>query len=102
MHVISRRALLEFGQIHPDAKEALDAWYRVAARARWESMRDVRLLFPHADAVTVRSSHTVTVFNIGGNKYRLLAGIHYNRDKLFILRIMTHKEYDLNRWKESL
>lgn len=102
MHVISRKTLLDFGRIHPDAKEPLDAWYRVAAKARWQSMRDLRLLFPHADAVTVRSSNTVTVFNIGGNKYRLLAGIHYNRGKLFVLRIMTHKEYSLDRWKESL
>jgi mRNA interferase HigB len=102
MHIITRRALLEFGQIHPDAQHALDAWYRVVAKARWRSIRDVRLLFPHADAVNVRSDHTVTVFNIAGNKYRLLTGIHYNRGKLFVLRILTHTEYDLGRWKEIL
>jgi mRNA interferase HigB len=102
MHIITRRALLEFGEIHPDAKEALAGWYRVAAKARWQSLRDVRLVFPHADAVRVRSCHTVTVFNIGGNKYRLLGGIHYNRGKLFILQILTHQEYDLERWKENL
>ncbi len=102
MHIISRRALLDFGQIHPDAKEALAGWYRVAVKAGWQNLREVRLVFPHADAVKVRSAHTVTVFNIGGNKYRLLAGIHYNRGKLFVLRIMTHQEYDLEHWKETL
>jgi mRNA interferase HigB len=102
MHVISRKALLDFTQIHPDAEGALDAWYRVVVKARWESIRDVRMVFPHADAVEVRSSHTVTVFNIRGNKYRLLAGIHYNRGKLFVLRILTHQEYDLEQWKETL
>ena len=62
----------------------------------------MRSVQPSADAVTVRSGNTVTVFNIGGNKYRLLAAIHYNRGKLFVLGILTHRDYDADRWKENL
>jgi mRNA interferase HigB len=41
-----------------------------------------------------------TVFDIGGNKYRLVVAIHYNRKKVYIRHVMTHAEYDQNRWKE--
>lgn len=102
MHVISRRKLMEFAQRHPDALGALDAWYRMAARARWRSIRELRDVQPAADGVMVGSGNTVTVFNIGGNKYRLLAAIYYNRGRLFVLDILTHKDYDAGRWKENL
>jgi len=102
MRVISRKILQDFTHRRPDAREPLDAWYRAARRARWQNIRDVRRLYPHADAVAVESGNTVTVFNIGGNKFRLVAAIHYNRQLLFVLRIMTHKEYDADRWKETL
>ena len=102
MHVISRKALHDFASRYPDAKAPLDDWYKVACRANWQSILDVRQIYPHADAVTVGSSNTVTVFNIGGNKYRLLAGIHYNRQKLFVLMVLPHKDYDLNHWKVML
>jgi mRNA interferase HigB len=102
MHVITRRTFVEFAQHHADSKGPLEAWYRAARDARWANIRDVRAVFPHADAVTVESGNIVTVFNIGGNKYRLAAAIHYNRQKIFILRVMTHKEYSRDKWKESL
>jgi mRNA interferase HigB len=64
-------------------------------------MSDVRRVFPTADAVKVKSGRTATVFNIGGNKYRLIASIHYNRGKVFILHILTHAEYTKDTWKEK-
>lgn len=102
MHVISRKTLHDFTGRHPDAKEPLDAWFRAARKAQWRSIQDVRRVFAHADAVEVASSSIVTIFNIGGNKYRLLAAIHYNRQKLFVLQILTHTEYDRDHWKETL
>lgn len=63
---------------------------------------DVRKLYPTADAVTVRSNKVVTVFNTGGNKYRLIVAIHYNTGKIFVLRFLTHPEYDRGAWKERL
>jgi mRNA interferase HigB len=58
--------------------------------------------FPHADQVTVASKRTVTVFNIGGNNYRLITAIHYNTKIVYILRFLTHAEYDKDAWKKAL
>jgi mRNA interferase HigB len=102
MHIISRKALHDFSEVHPDAAEPLDAWYRLVRNAQWRNIQDTRGSYRHADGATVRSGNVVTIFNIGGNKYRLVAAIHYNRGKVFILKIMTHREYNLNRWKETL
>ena len=102
MHIVLRRALRAFSATHADAAAALDTWYHVARQAEWTSIMEVRAYFPHADAVQVASGRTATVFNIGGNKYRLVADIHYNRGKIYVLRIMTHKDYSSNRWKEIL
>jgi mRNA interferase HigB len=59
------------------------------------SIEQVREFFPTADKVG-----KLTVFNIGGNKARLIAAIHYNRRKVYIRAILTHKEYDEGKWKE--
>jgi mRNA-degrading endonuclease HigB of HigAB toxin-antitoxin module len=56
----------------------------------------LRSLFPHADQVG-----GLTVFNIGGNKARLVAAIHYNRRKVYIRAVLTHAEYDAGNWKEK-
>ncbi len=52
--------------------------------------------------MTVASGKTVTVFNIGGNKFRLVVAIHYNRQRVYLLRLMTHAEYSKNRWQKKL
>ena len=62
----------------------------------------MRRVYPHADPVTVASGNTVTVFNIRGNKYRLIAAIHYNRRRAYVLRLLRHVEYSKNLWKDSL
>ena len=56
---------------------------------------ELRRAFPHSDQVG-----GLTVFNIGGNKARLIAAMHYNRGKVYIRAVLTHAEYDTNRWKE--
>jgi mRNA interferase HigB len=102
MRVIARKRLMDFATKHPDARGPLDAWCRTVRKAVWANLQDVRRIFPHADAVRVASGNTVTVFNIAGNKYRLAAAIHYNAGRLYVLRIMTHAEYDKGTWKETL
>lgn len=92
MHVISRKALRAFWARYADAEEPLRAWYRAARRARWQSFAEVRATFPHADRVG-----RLTVFNIGGNKYRLITAIHHNRGRVFVRHVLTHKEY--SRWQ---
>jgi mRNA interferase HigB len=62
----------------------------------------VRRESPHADLVTVASGKPVTVFNVAGNKYRLVTAIHYNRQIVYTLRLMTPAEYSRDKWKEQL
>lgn len=102
MNVITRKRIVTFIERHRDAGPALEQWYRTARKARWESIQDVRIVYPHADAVQVASGNTVTVFNIGGGKYRMATAIHYNAQRVYVLRIMTHAEYDKGRWKDTL
>ncbi len=96
MHVITRKRLNDFAQSHPDALSALEHWYRLIKKHRFQNFAQLRELFPSADQVDHK-----TVFNIGGNKYRLIAAIHYNRGKVYIRVILTHREYDKGAWKRS-
>ena len=94
MHVISRQALIRFAEQHPDALAPLMNWFRIAVRADWESLVDVRKDFAHADAVGRR-----TVFNIHGNHYRLIARVSYRTKRVFILYVLTHAAYSRGGWK---
>jgi mRNA interferase HigB len=96
MHVLSRKALREFWSVHPDAERPLRRWYHTAMKAKWSSFADLRATYGTADQVD-----RFTVFNIAGNKYRLIAAIHYNRGKVFVRHVLTHKEYDLGKWKDD-
>jgi mRNA interferase HigB len=96
MHVISKKKLREFWEEHPRAQSALEAWYQVAKHAEWESFAVVRQTFNTVDQVG-----RFTVFDIGGNKYRLIAAIHFNRGKLFVRHVLTHSEYDEGKWKNE-
>src|SRR5438128_2352626 len=92
MHVVSYKAIRIFCQEYPRAYNALDWWYRVAKRAAWDNFAEVKQSFSTADYIA-----PFVVFDIGGNKYRLIAEINFARRVLFIRRIMTHKEYDKRR-----
>jgi Uncharacterized protein conserved in bacteria len=70
-------------------------WYRVTKRARWTNLADVREDFRHADVVC-----DLTVFNIAGNKYRLIAAIKYRWQVVYIRHILTHFEYNREKWKQ--
>ena len=94
MHVISEKKLREFWEKWPEAKEPLRAWHRVTEHSTWECFADVRRVCPHADQVG-----RCTVFNIGGNKFRLVVVIHFNRGKVYVRHVMTHEEYDIGEWK---
>lgn len=102
MHVITRRRLTEYANKHPNAAASLTAWYSVARSARWQSITEVRKTFPHADAAQAASGKTITIFNIAGNHHRLITAIHYNTGKIFILKILTHSQYDKPNWIKEL
>jgi len=94
MHVITRKRLNEFAKLHPNTKSALAQWYTIFKQNDFSSFIELRQLFPAADQVG-----KLTVFNIGGNKVHLIAAIHYNRKKVYIRAVLTHVEYDEERWK---
>ena len=96
MHVISYKAIREYAAARPDARSALDNWYRVASGCAWKSFSDLRQVFARADWVK-----PYVVFNIAGNKYRLIAEINFRSQTLFIRHILTHQEYAEGKWKRS-
>ena len=101
MRVISIKRLRDFWQAgHADAERPLRDWYGQALAAQWTGLADVRGTYPHADAVRTRRGETLTVFNIGGNKYRLIVRLHYGWQLIDIRAILTHAEYDQGKWKE--
>jgi mRNA interferase HigB len=82
-------------KLYPDTKNALSQWYQLIKDNEFSSFVELRQMFPSADQVG-----KLTVFNIGGNKVRLIAAIHYNRQKIYIRAVLTHSEYDEGKWKE--
>lgn len=95
MHVITRKRLNEFADSYPETRTALTQWYEQMKKNNFDNFAELRLMFPAADQVG-----KLTVFNIGGNKVRLIAAIHYNRKKVYIRAVLTHSEYDEGKWKE--
>ena len=93
--MISEPAILKFSEKHPDALVPLMNWYRIARRADWASLAEVKNDFAHADIVGRR-----TVFNIHGNDYRLIARVNYRTKRVFILHILIHVEYSKGDWKQ--
>ncbi len=100
MRVISRTRLRQFWDQpgHSDAEGPLRAWYTHVSNRTvdWRSWADVKTAFASASLVG-----NCVVFNIGGNKYRLVTRILYSSHKVFILKLMTHKEYDNPSWKND-
>jgi len=95
VHVISRKALIQFWEKHPDSKTAFVRWFKVVETTEFQSFAELRRAFPSADKV-----QEWIVFNVGGNKYRLIASIHFNRGKVYIRHVLTHTEYDRGDWKK--
>lgn len=90
MNVISRKTLVEFYGIHADAREPLETWYKVSKKAVWGNFNDVRSAYPAADVV----GDDRMVFNIKGNKYRLVARFSFRYKAIQVKWIGTHAEYD--------
>jgi mRNA interferase HigB len=90
MVIISKTILREFGALHPDAINALNNWYTVVKAADWENVADVRETFNSVDYV----GNDRFVFNIKGNKFRLIAMIFFDIRTIFIRFVGTHSEYD--------
>jgi len=94
VHIITRKRLKDFARSYPGARSSLQHWFTIVRKTDYASFVDVRRTFPSADQVG-----KFTVFNIGGNKFRLIAAIHYNRKKVYIRHVLTHAEYDRGTWR---
>ena len=90
MHVIKKRTLIRFWQRHTDAEAPLKAWFKEANMADWKTPREIRARFGSADFLPGNR----VVFNIGGNKYRLIVKIAYTPKIIYIRFVGTHAEYD--------
>jgi mRNA interferase HigB len=100
MNVISRPAVNRAIQRHPDAASWLNAWWKVAKRELWTSLEHVREAYPQTDQVG-----SCLVFDVKGNRYRLVAGVRYatsgRRGTLFVKHFLTHAEYNAGDWKKD-
>jgi mRNA interferase HigB len=102
MRVISKRRLREFWDEHSDARPPLLAWWKTALKSDWGSIQEVRQTYPQADALQLKSGLVVTIFNIGGNKYRLVTRIIYEHRRIYVKLVLTHAEYDKQSWKVNI
>ena len=96
MHVISRKKLVEFWSLHPDAEEPLAEWFRVADAVMWSKWSDVQRTYPKASYY-----RCCLIFNIVGGTYRLVVRRSANWKTLFVVGVILHAEYDRDAWKTS-
>lgn len=90
MHVITKKRLKEFWEKHPDAEVPLRAWHSLIQKGVYTTPHELREAFPTVDFV----GNGRAIFDIGGNKYRLVADVRYEIGRVFIVKVMTHAEYD--------
>jgi mRNA interferase HigB len=96
MRVISKRPIREFWERHPESKPALEEWFCKVSQLVAASFPDLRRTFGSADYVD-----GYTLFDIGGNKYRIATIIHYDKQRLYVRQVMTHSEYNRNDWRRK-
>lgn len=94
MKLISNKALREFAALHGDAAQPLQDFRRKVEKGSFSNFADLRAVFAAVDKVGERY-----VFNIGGNKYRLVAAISFGVQALWVKAVLTHAEYDKGDWK---
>ena len=96
MRIISYKKIREFCDVHPEAKGALDEWYKRTQAANWENLSDTKRDFPHADPIGV-----CICFNVGGNKYRVITKIKYSYRIVYIRFVLTHADYSKKVYKDD-
>ena len=98
MHIITRTRLTEFGSRHHDADQLLRDWARIIRRKHYTRHLDVRRDFPRADFV----GSSKVIFNICGNRYRLVVDMRYDLGRVYVRHVVTHQEYDRLMKRDSL
>ena len=104
--MISRKKLREFYEAKPERNQHADAfedWFKLTRGASWRSFQDAKALFGQTDVASDTSTkRTATIFDIGGNKYRIITLVDYTRQTVLITHVMDHKEYDRGNWKDDI
>lgn len=96
MHIISYKKIREANVKYPKSKNALISWYKVMKKIRLNNFSEIKKVFGSTDKVG-----NLYVFDVGGNKVRIVAAIHFNRNKIYIRGIYDHAEYDKGNWKKE-
>lgn len=102
MELVNETALDRAIRRHRETAGWLSLWAGVARAAKWRSLTDVRKIYPSSDGVRLASDVVVTVFNVKGNSYRLLTVINYDAQRIYIIDVLTHADYDKQKWKHQL
>ncbi len=101
MELLNEKVIARFMRRHPDAVSWLENWLEVTRDSTWRTIQDVKGAFPAVDGgVKVSSGGSVTVFDVSGNKYRMIVAINYQFQLVRVFELLTHGEYSKNLWKE--
>lgn len=90
VRIIAKKILREFWEIHSDCEQQLKSWFRETSKAEWTNPNEIKNEYPSASIL----NDNRVVFNIKGNKYRLIVKINFEYEMVWIRFIGTHKEYD--------
>ena len=96
MHVITKKRIKEAKTVFPESGNALDGWYKIISNNNFNNFSELKNFFRSVDKID-----NLYVFDIAGNKIRLIASIHFNRQNIYIRHILNHKDYDKGLWKKK-
>jgi mRNA interferase HigB len=94
MKLISNRALREFAEQHPHAGQALQGWRQVIEKNHFANWAELKKAFNSVDKIRDK-----TIFDIGGNKYRIIAHVRFEKQILYVKAVLTHEDYAKDDWK---
>jgi len=92
-----------FWEAKPERKQnapAFEVWFKLVRRARWQNFQEAKGTFGQTDVTKGETGRTATIFDIGGNKYRIVAHVDYARQTVKIEAVMDQQEYDKGLWKK--
>ncbi len=101
MHIISWAKIRDFVIRHPESAGPMRTWFDCLESRAYKDFTDLRRLFPSVDRVRLKTGQERYVFNVAGNNYRVICGIHFNRGKVYVRFVLTHAQYDKGAWKNE-
>jgi len=96
MHILTKKRLAAFWSKNRESEGRLRSWYAICKKTQFKNFADLKRAFGAVDKVG-----KFTVFDVGGNKWRLITVIHYTTGKIYVRAVLTHKEYDRDLWKRE-